>query len=110
MLALTEAAAAAINALVESSELADGGLRISAAASGSDEIELGLADGPAEGDRIVSVDGASVYVDPAIEESIADFVLDAVLDDDGVHFGLVDHDDAGEHEHHHGQEHQHEPG
>jgi Fe-S cluster assembly iron-binding protein IscA len=110
VLALTDAAAAAINALVESSELGRGGLRISAGTAGTDEIELGLADGPAEGDHIVSVLGASVYVDPAVEEAIADFVLDAVLDEDGVHFGLVDHGDAGEHEHGHvdGVEHGHD--
>ena len=99
MLALTDAAAAAVNALVESAELENGGLRIAGAGPGN-AVELSIADGPSEGDRIVVVQGASVFVDPALEGSLGDTVLDAVLDEDGVHFGLVDHDEAGEHHHH----------
>jgi Fe-S cluster assembly iron-binding protein IscA len=98
MLALTDAAAAAVNALVESAELEHGGLRISGAGDDG-AVELSIADGPSEGDRIVVVQGASVFVDPALEHELGDTVLDAVLDEDGVHFGLVDHDDAGEHHH-----------
>jgi Fe-S cluster assembly iron-binding protein IscA len=105
VLALTEAAAAAINALVESSDLERGGLRIASAGEPPEEgIELALVDGPAEGDHIVAVHGASVFVDPAVEGALADAVLDAVLDEDGVHFGLVDHDNAAEHGHFHGDE------
>lgn len=96
MLALTEAAAAAINALVESSDLEHGGLRIGAADEG---VELSIVDGPAEGDHIVSVLGASVFVDPGVEASLDSSMLDAVLDEDGVHFGLVSQDGAGEHHH-----------
>ncbi len=100
VLALTEAAAAAINALVESAELEQGGLRIgSAGDASSGDVELTIVDGPAEGDSIVVVHGASVFVDPAVEQELGGAVLDAVLDEDGVHFGLVDHDEAGEHHH-----------
>jgi Fe-S cluster assembly iron-binding protein IscA len=101
MLALTDAAAAAISALAESAEFEHGGLRIaSAAAPAEGAVELAIVDGPNEGDRIVVVQGASVFVDPALEDQLGDTVLDAVLDEDGVHFGLVDHDHAGEHHHH----------
>ena len=98
MLALTDAAAAAISALVESADLEHGGLRIASAGEES-SVELTIVDGPSEGDRIVVVQGASVFVDPALEQELSDTVLDAVLDEDGVHFGLVDHDEAGEHHH-----------
>ncbi|HZO50366.1 MAG TPA: hypothetical protein VFB26_09490 [Gaiellaceae bacterium] len=100
MLALTEAAAAAINALVESSGLEHGGLRIFGAGRSPQEgVELAIVDGPGEGDRIVSVHGASVFVDPVVEDALGGSVLDALLDEDGVHFGLVGGDEAGEHAH-----------
>jgi Fe-S cluster assembly iron-binding protein IscA len=103
VLALTDAAAAAINALVESSDLEQGGLRLGAPGEPGDEgVELQIVAGPIEGDRIVVVHGATVFVDPSLEGALGDMVLDAVLDEDGVHFGLVDHDEAGEHEHSHG--------
>jgi Fe-S cluster assembly iron-binding protein IscA len=96
VLALTEAAAAAINALVESSDFAQGGLRVGAAGASTDEgVELTIVDGPAQGDHVVAAHGASVFVDPAIEDALGDSVLDALLDEDGVHFGLVAPDDAG---------------
>jgi Fe-S cluster assembly iron-binding protein IscA len=98
MLALTDAAAAAVNALVESADLETGGLRIAGTGPG-DAVELTIVDGPSEGDHIVVVQGASVFVDPALENALGDTVLDAMLDEDGVHFGLVDHDEAGEHHH-----------
>jgi Fe-S cluster assembly iron-binding protein IscA len=98
VLALTDAAAAAVNALVESADLEHGGLRIAGADPG-DAVELSIVDGPNEGDHIVVVQGASVFVDAALGDALGDTVLDAVLDEDGVHFGLVDHDDAGEHHH-----------
>jgi Fe-S cluster assembly iron-binding protein IscA len=102
VLALTESAAAAINALVESSDLERGGLRIGAAGDALEEgVELAIVGGPAEGDHIVVVHGASVYVDPSLEVELEETVLDAILDEDGVHFGLVDHDHAGEHDHYH---------
>jgi len=96
MLALTDAAAAAISALVESAELAQGGLRIASAGS-EGAVELAIVDGPGEGDRIVVLQGASVFVEPALEQELGDAVLDAVLDEDGVHFGLVGHEQPGEH-------------
>ena len=103
MLALTEAAAAAINALVEQSGLELGGLRfVSTGDPRADDFDLTLVDGPVEGDHIVVVHGASVFVDPALAPLVADSILDAVLDEDGVHFGFVDHDDAA-HEHFHGE-------
>jgi Fe-S cluster assembly iron-binding protein IscA len=106
VLALTEAAAAAINALVEASDLDQGGLRIGAADGAPEgDVELSIVEGPAEGDHIVVVHGASVFVDPALEEDLGESVLDAVLDEDGVHFGLVDHDHAPDHEHFHADEH-----
>jgi Fe-S cluster assembly iron-binding protein IscA len=98
MLALTDAAAAAISALVESADLEHGGLRI-AGAGDAGAVELTIVDGPSEGDHIVVVQGASVFVDAALESELGDTVLDAVLDEDGVHFGLVDHDEAGAHHH-----------
>jgi Fe-S cluster assembly iron-binding protein IscA len=99
VLALTDAAAAAISALVESADLDQGGLRISRSGEES-AVELTIVEGPGEGDRIVVVGGASVFVAPDLEEELGETVLDAVLDEDGVHFGLVDHDDAGDHQHH----------
>jgi Fe-S cluster assembly iron-binding protein IscA len=98
MLALTDAAAAAINALVESGDLEHGGLRI-ASTGEEDAVELAIVAGPSEGDRIVVVQGASVFVDPALERELDETVLDAILDEDGVHFGLVGHDEAGDHHH-----------
>ena len=75
---------------------------VSTGEPGADDFDLKLVDGAVEGDHIVVVHGASVFIDPVLAPAVADSVLDAVLDEDGVRFGFVDHDDVA-HEHFHGE-------
>lgn len=80
MLAVTEAAAEAITALTEQSDVNDqGGLRFSmrAEADAPPALALTVASAPAEGDQVVTANtGANVF----LEEQAANFLSDKVLD------------------------------
>ncbi len=91
MLVLTHDAATIIRSIVEQSEVPDeGGLRIAARALEGDEatLELSVAEEPDTADEVVEQEGAQVFLEPLAAEALSDKVLDAAVQDDGVHFTL----------------------
>jgi Fe-S cluster assembly iron-binding protein IscA len=72
-----------------------GAIRISAEESG-DEIELSIenAEGPQPGDEVVERGGATVYLDAAAAEALADQVLGVEPHGDHVHFTFDEQDSA----------------
>ena len=82
MLEVSDAAARAIVELA-----GDGGLRLVAAETGDEvELDLSVAEAPAEGDEVVEHEGARVFLDPAAARELADQVLDVHSHGDHVHF------------------------
>jgi iron-sulfur cluster assembly protein len=76
MLAITESAAEAINALVSRGEMPEGsGARIAADGEGQG-LELALVPGPAEDDAVVEGPGATVYLEQSAAQVLGDKVLD----------------------------------
>lgn len=76
MLAITENAAQAINALVSQGELPEGsGARI-ASDQGGEGLELALVAGPAENDAVVSNAGATVFLEQGAAQVLGDKTLD----------------------------------
>ena len=91
MLVLTDQAREAIKGIVEGGEVAPGGgLRITAAneSNGDTALEFELADAPAEGDAVVSEDGATVFLDEVAASVLADMTLDVEAHGDHFHFSL----------------------
>jgi iron-sulfur cluster assembly protein len=76
MLAITESAADAINALVSQGELPDGsGARIAADAQG-EGLELAMVPNPAPQDTVVSGHGAQVFLEQTAAQVLTDKTLD----------------------------------
>ncbi|WP_028926045.1 hypothetical protein [Pseudonocardia acaciae] len=76
MLAITENAAQAINALVSRGEMPEGsGARIAADDAGQG-LELALVPGPAADDAVVQGAGATVYLEPGAAQVLGDKTLD----------------------------------
>jgi len=95
MLAMTENAATAIRAIVESSDFDDdrAGLRFSIHSVTEDEAQLAVTVAPDAfaGDEQVELDGAHVYLDEAASAMLTDKVLDADVSDEGeVGFSFAD--------------------
>jgi Fe-S cluster assembly iron-binding protein IscA len=90
MLQVTDSAAEAVKAMLAEAELPDGaGLRI-AVDEAEDAVDLLLEDAAAEGDSVVTQDGAQVFLDATAAAALADKVLDAQGHDDHFHFELLD--------------------
>ncbi len=82
MLTLTETAQTVITGIVGQSDAAEtGGLRISGAEG--DQLNVGVAPAPAEGDQVLDASGARVFLDDTATSALADKVLDAAPDDQG---------------------------
>ncbi|GAA2176378.1 iron-sulfur cluster biosynthesis family protein [Agrococcus versicolor] len=82
MLTLTETAQTIITGIVDQSDVADtGGLRISAAEG--DQLNVGVAPAPTDGDQVLEAQGARVFLDDAATTALDDKVLDAAPDDAG---------------------------
>lgn len=76
MLAITESAAQAINALVSRDEMPEGaGARIATDGAG-EGLELALVPGPAEHDAVVQDSGATVYLEQGAAQVLGDKTLD----------------------------------
>jgi len=96
VLLLTHDAAAVIRSLVEQAEVSDqGGLRITAQPLGDRQaaLELSVAEEPDALDEVVEQGGAHVFLEPVVAQALADKVLDAALEDDGIRFEI--HEQAG---------------
>ena len=88
MLTMTTDAAQAIGAIVSSSPLPEGGLRITVQPVSESEssIELSLVEGPVQGDDVVEEAGSQIFVDQTAAPYLEGKVLDAELEGDTVRF------------------------
>jgi iron-sulfur cluster assembly protein len=96
MLALTDQARDVIKGIVEDGELGPkAGLRITAAneSNGDTALEFELAEAPADGDKVLSEGGATVYLDEVAAEVLADKTLDVEEHGDHFHFSLGEQQD-----------------
>jgi iron-sulfur cluster assembly protein len=93
MLAVTDAAAQAIEALTSSEQQSHGGLRFSLQSSQDSTAQLALAvtPQPQEGDQVVTAEnGAHVYVEQGATEFLDDKVLDVQQNTEGeIAFALA---------------------
>lgn len=95
MLALTQNAAQAVDAIINQPGLPDdAGLRITAAqaptpeAGASPDLQLTVVESPEPEDQVI--EGASIYVEPDTAEYLTDKVLDAEVAENQVRFSLHD--------------------
>jgi Fe-S cluster assembly iron-binding protein IscA len=95
VLVLTDQAKEVIKGIAEDAG-PEGGLRITAAGGGNGDtaLEFELAPEPADGDEVLSADGAKVFLDEAAAEVLADKTLDVEEHGDHFHFSLVEQDDG----------------
>jgi iron-sulfur cluster assembly protein len=99
MLRLTPKAAKAISDVVADSDLAEGGgLRIAATRSEDDSFNLGLSmeSAPAEGDAVVELSGARVFLEPLASAVLEDRVLEAHEQGDELRFEVQDKTRGGD--------------
>lgn len=96
LLVLTEQAADAITGMLEEAEAGPAaGMRISGTDDGDGiELEFAVADGPEEGDEVVTRGGASVFLDVLAAEALADRTLDVEAHGDHFHFSLDEQEGA----------------
>ena len=93
MLTITPTAADAIKALVSSSPVPEGGLKISTKPTGDTRstLELSLVDGPADSDSVVEEQGSRVFLEDTVAPLLDSKVLDAQIEEPGqVRFSLRD--------------------
>jgi Fe-S cluster assembly iron-binding protein IscA len=96
LLVLTEQAAEAIKGMLEEAEAGPAsGMRISGTDDGDGiELEFNVADGPEDGDEVVTHGGVSVFLDALAAEALADLTLDVEAHGDHVHFSFDEQKDA----------------
>lgn len=89
MLILTQNAIEAVKRLAPGDE---GGLRLSISAESAEgaerSVQLAIVEAPADDDRIVSAEGANLFLEPEAAEALDDMVLDAAPSDGRVRFGV----------------------
>jgi iron-sulfur cluster assembly protein len=98
MLTITSNAAEAIRAIVESTDVPDeGGIRISIARQNGSEasLELALSPAPMEGDDVLELNGAHVFLDEMASVALDDKALDAEMEGGEISFGIVERDEEG---------------
>ncbi len=90
MLTITPSAATAINAIVSSSPVPEGGLKISGAPQNDSQVafQLSVVDGPTESDAVVEEQGSRVFVEETAAPFLDDAVLDAQVEEGQVRFSL----------------------
>jgi iron-sulfur cluster assembly protein len=94
MLTITQDAAAAIDAVVDSAptDSDTAGLRIArgVAPDGQPGLELSVADAPAADDAVVAAEGTPVFLDAEAASLLDDKVLDAKVDGGQIGFMVRD--------------------
>lgn len=100
MLAMTEAAADAINALTQQEGLEEAGLRLAVSGEpdeGSTQLSLAVSETPEDGDQVVGTDnGAKVFMESRAAEFLEDKVLDVRQDEAGqLSFAVFPQEAAG---------------
>lgn len=89
MLTLTENATTVIKRLAaQTDDAKHAGLRIGARDGVETQLAVELAPAPEMGDAVVEDNGARVFLDETAAPTLADKVLDAHVNDDGVQFTL----------------------
>ena len=98
MLTITSNAAEAIRAIVHSTDVPDeGGIRISIARQNGSQasLELALTPAPMEGDDVLELNGAHVFLDEMASVALDDKALDAEVQGGEISFGIVEQDEEG---------------
>jgi iron-sulfur cluster assembly protein len=98
MLTITSNAAEAIRAIVQSTDVPDeGGIRISIARQNGSQasLELALSPAPLEGDDVLELNGAHVFLDEMASVALDDKALDADVQGGEISFGIVEQDEEG---------------
>jgi iron-sulfur cluster assembly protein len=98
MLTITSDAAEAIRAIVQSTDVPDeGGIRISIARQNGSQasLELALSPAPMEGDDVLELNGAHVFLDEMASVALDDKALDAEVQGGEISFGIVEQDEEG---------------
>jgi len=98
MLTITSNAAEAIRAIVQSTDVPDeGGIRISIARQNGSQasLELALSPAPMEGDDVLELNGAHVFLDEMASVALDDKALDAEVQGGEISFGIVEQDEDG---------------
>jgi iron-sulfur cluster assembly protein len=98
MLTITSNAAEAIRAIVQSTDVPDeGGIRISIARQNGSQasLELALSPAPMEGDDVLELNGAHVFLDEMASVALDDKSLDAEVQGTEISFGIVEQDEEG---------------
>jgi iron-sulfur cluster assembly protein len=98
MLTITQNAAEAIRALLDSTEVPEnGGIRISMAQQNGAQasLELAISPAPMEGDEVLDHGGAHVFLDQVAVLALDDKSLDAQIEGDEISFGIVEQDEEG---------------
>jgi iron-sulfur cluster assembly protein len=98
VLTITPTAAEAIRSIVRSTDVPDeGGIRISIARQNGAEasLELALSPAPMEGDSVLELNGAHVFLDETAAMALEDKSLDAEIEDGEISFGIVEQEEEG---------------
>jgi iron-sulfur cluster assembly protein len=98
MLTITSTAAEAIRAIVQSTDVPDkGGIRISLARQNGSQasLELALSPAPMEGDDVLELNGAHVFLDEMASVALDDKSLDAEMEGGEISFGIVEREEEG---------------
>jgi Fe-S cluster assembly iron-binding protein IscA len=95
MLALTTEAQEAIEGLLSANDVPPpGGLRIATPAGsdggGAPQLQVTVAQLPAEGDQVIDEHGARVFVEETAAEFLDDKILDAVVNGGEVSFAIAE--------------------
>lgn len=93
MLALTDNAVQAVKGIVGSSSetSAAGGLRVVADHTGAQvNLQLSIAELPAEDDEVIEENGARMFLEPEAASLLDDKILDASIQENQVAFTLAD--------------------
>jgi iron-sulfur cluster assembly protein len=98
MLTITSNAAEAIRAIIQSTDVPDdGGIRISIARQNGSQasLELALSPAPMEGDDVLELNGAHVFLDEMASVALDDKSLDAEMEGGEISFGIVEREEEG---------------
>jgi iron-sulfur cluster assembly protein len=97
VLTITTEAAQAINAIVGSSPMPEGGLKITAKPVTDSEstLELSVVEAPADTDRVIEDQGTRVFLEQLASDYLDDKVLDAEVEGEQIRFTLQDQGPAG---------------
>jgi iron-sulfur cluster assembly protein len=92
MLTITTEAVQVIGAIVASSPIPQGGVKISAKPVNDTEsrLELSIVEGPTESDSVIEEEGTKVFLEETVSDYLDDKVLDAQMDEGQVRFTIQD--------------------